>query len=69
VANNKFVQQNPAAAKLFELMVLPVGDISAQNARMRKGEYTLTDIERHTDAWIRGHQETFDGWIAQSLAL
>ncbi len=66
VANRKFVEQNPAAGKLFELMVLPVGDISAQNARMRQGENTQRDIERHTDAWIRRHQKTFDHWIRQS---
>lgn len=67
VANKRFVDQNPAAAKLFEVMVLPVADISAQNARMRTGENTLRDIERHTDAWIQRHQKTFDRWIAESL--
>jgi glycine betaine/proline transport system substrate-binding protein len=68
VANKTFTDQNPAAAKLFEIMRLPVADINAQNLRMSRGENKAQDIERHTDAWIKAHQSTFDGWIAQALA-
>ncbi|MHB1199206.1 MAG: glycine betaine/L-proline ABC transporter substrate-binding protein ProX [Polaromonas sp.] len=68
VANKKFVEDNPAAGKLFEVMYLPVADINAQNLRMSKGENTAADIERHTNGWIKGHQKTFDSWIAQALA-
>ena len=68
VANKAFTDQNPAAAKLFELMVLPVADVNAQNLRMNHGENKEKDVERHVDGWIKAHQKTFDGWIAQSLA-
>lgn len=68
VANKKFVDDNPAAGKLFEVMHLPVADINAQNLRMSKGENTGADLERHTDGWIKGHKKTFDGWIAQAMA-
>ncbi|QHE86480.1 glycine betaine/L-proline ABC transporter substrate-binding protein ProX [Hydrogenophaga sp. BPS33] len=68
VANKAWVAKHPAAARLFEVMELPVADISAQNQRMRQGENRPQDIERHTDAWIKAHQKTFDGWIAQALA-
>ncbi|MDP1688108.1 glycine betaine/L-proline ABC transporter substrate-binding protein ProX [Hydrogenophaga sp.] len=67
VANKAFAEKNPAAAKLFEVMVLPVADINAQNLRMRDGENKPQDVERHTDAWIKAHQKTFDGWV--NLAL
>lgn len=67
VANKAFAEKNPAAAKLFEVMQLPVGDINAQNLRMRDGENKPADVERHTDAWIKGHQKTFDGWIDAAL--
>jgi len=67
VANKAWVEKNPAAAKLFEVMQLPVADINAQNERMRSGENTQQDIARHTDGWIKFHQQTFDGWIAQAL--
>lgn len=68
VANKAWVKQHPAAAKLFEIMELPIADISAQNRRMNDGENRQQDVERHTDAWIKAHQKTFDGWIAKALA-
>ncbi|MEZ5578259.1 glycine betaine/L-proline ABC transporter substrate-binding protein ProX [Candidatus Competibacter phosphatis] len=67
IANLKFAQENPAAAKLFSIMEISANDISAQNLRMRDGEKSMADIERHTDAWIKGHQETFDSWIQEAL--
>lgn len=68
VANKVWAEKNPAAAKLFEVMALPIGDISSQNNRMQAGENRQQDVERHTDGWIKGHQKTFDGWIAQAMA-
>jgi len=68
VANKAFTDKNPAAAKLFEVMQLPVADINAQNYLMSEGQNKAADIERHTNAWIHAHQKTFDGWIAQALA-
>lgn len=67
VANRKFAEANPAPAKLFSVMQISANDISAENLRMRDGEKSMADIERHADAWIKAHQETFDGWIQQSL--
>ena len=66
MANKAFVASNPAAGKLFEIMTLPISDINAQNQRMNDGENSQEAIEKHTDAWIKGHQKTFDGWIAQA---
>ncbi|NMM87073.1 glycine betaine ABC transporter substrate-binding protein [Rhodococcus sp. SRB_17] len=68
VASKAFTDKNPAAAKLFELMKLPVADINAQNQRMNSGENKQKDVERHVDGWIKAHQKTFDGWVAQALA-
>ena len=63
VANRAFIDANPAAKKLFEVMKLPVGDITAQNNAMNNGENTERDIERHADGWIKAHQTLFDGWL------
>lgn len=63
VANKQFAQDNPAAAKLFEVMQLPISDVNAQNLRMRQGEDSIEDIERHVDGWIMVHRATFDGWL------
>jgi len=68
VANKAFVEKNPAAGKLFEVMKLPIGDINAQNLRMSQGANTQQDVARHTDGWIRVHQALFDGWIAEARA-
>jgi len=67
-ANKAFIDKNPAAAKLFELMQLPIADINEENLRMRAGEDKPADIARHTDGWIAAHQKEFDGWIAQAMA-
>ena len=68
MANKAFAEKNPAAGKLFEVMVLPIGDINSQNQRMNAGENKQQDVARHTDGWIKAHQKTFDGWIAQAMA-
>lgn len=67
VANKDFAQKNPAAAKLFSIMYLPVDDINMQNLRMKAGENQPKDIERHVDAWIETHQDIFDGWIQEAI--
>ena len=68
VANKAFTDANPAAAKLFATMKLPVADINAQNLAMKDGQNKPADIERHTDGWIKAHQALFDGWIEQAKA-
>ena len=68
VANRAFIERNPAAGRLFEVMKLPISDINAQNLRMSEGANSMQDVTRHTDGWIRVHQATFDGWIAQARA-
>lgn len=68
VANKLWAEQNPAAGKLFEIMQIPINDISRQNQLLRDGESKPTDIQRHVDAWIKAHQKTFDTWIAQAKA-
>ncbi|MCZ2089445.1 MAG: glycine betaine/L-proline ABC transporter substrate-binding protein ProX [Burkholderiales bacterium] len=68
VANKAWAGKNPAAARLFEVMQLPVADINAQNHLMSQGQNKSADIERHVNGWIAAHRKTFDGWIEQALA-
>ncbi|WP_053143028.1 glycine betaine/L-proline ABC transporter substrate-binding protein ProX [Erwinia billingiae] len=68
VANKAWTQANPAAAKLFALMKLPLADVNAQNLRMHEGQGSSDDIDRHVDGWIASHQATFDGWVKQAAA-
>ncbi len=66
VANRKFAEANPAAAKLFSIMEVSSNDISAENLLMRDGEDSEKDIDRHADDWIKAHQATFDGWVEEA---
>ncbi|MFC4234374.1 glycine betaine/L-proline ABC transporter substrate-binding protein ProX [Thalassospira xianhensis] len=66
IANKAWAEENPAAAKLFAIMELSANDISAQNLRMRDGEKSAEDINRHTDAWIKANQAKFDGWLEEA---
>ncbi len=49
VANKARPRKNPAAAKLFAIMQLPVADINAQNAIMHDGKASEDDIQGHVD--------------------
>ncbi|MPS93650.1 glycine betaine/L-proline ABC transporter substrate-binding protein ProX [Comamonas sp.] len=68
VANKLWAEENPAAGRLFEIMQIPITDISRQNRLLRDGESKPADTQRHVDAWIKAHQKTFDAWIAQARA-
>ncbi|XBS70664.1 glycine betaine/L-proline ABC transporter substrate-binding protein ProX [Acerihabitans sp. KWT182] len=68
VANKRWAQNNPAAAKLFAIMKLPIADVNAQNLRMHQGQASSADIERQADGWIAAHQALFNGWITAAAA-
>lgn len=63
VANKKFAEDNPAAAKLFAEMKLSINDINAENMMMSRGHNSPRDIESHANGWIKAHQALFDSWI------
>jgi glycine betaine/proline transport system substrate-binding protein len=69
VVTKAFIEKYPSVGKLFEVMSLPIADVNAQNQLMNDGQGSQQAIARHTDAWIKGHQKTFDSWIAQALAV
>jgi len=68
VANKAWAEKNPAAAKLFALMKLPISDINAENAMMHEGHSSEADIQDHVDGWISAHQQQFDGWVKEAMA-
>lgn len=68
VANKAWAEKNPAAAKLFAEMKLPLADINAENAAMHEGHASEADINGHVDGWIKGHQAEFDKWVQDAQA-
>lgn len=63
VANNAFLQANPAAKKLFELVKIPLTDISGMTARILDGENSHEAIMDMAKEWISKHQDEVDGWL------
>jgi glycine betaine/proline transport system substrate-binding protein len=68
VANKKFINENPAAQKFFEIFTLPLNDINEQNTKMNEGEKSAKDINRHVDEWISKNSVTWNGWLAAARA-
>lgn len=66
VVNSAFADDNPAAAKLFEVMRIPLEDIFAQNAKMFDGEDSEEDIQRHAEEWVEANRDQVDQWLEQA---
>ena len=63
VANKKFIADNPAVGKFFEVFSLPLADINEQNTKMKDGEDSKKDIKRHVEEWIKKNQEKWNSWL------
>jgi glycine betaine/proline transport system substrate-binding protein len=63
VANQKFTENNPSAAKLFEVAKLPINDVSTENMLISNGENSQKQIRQHALNWIKTNQVRFDGWL------
>ncbi|HMB32319.1 MAG TPA: glycine betaine/L-proline ABC transporter substrate-binding protein ProX [Desulfohalobiaceae bacterium] len=68
VANDEFLEENPAAKKLFEVMSVPLADIAAQNAKMFQGEDSQEDIEKHAQDWIKKNKKQWELWLGEARA-
>ncbi|NEP05827.1 MAG: glycine betaine/L-proline ABC transporter substrate-binding protein ProX [Okeania sp. SIO2G4] len=66
VANNKFLQANPAAKRLFELVSIPIEDVNGQQKLVQDGESNSKDLRRHAEEWVKKNQEQFDGWVEEA---
>lgn len=66
VANAEFLARNPAVESLLRRVVIPIGDIQAQNARMIRGEDSLEDIRGHAREWIRDNRGEIDKWLREA---
>ena len=63
VVNSGFLEHNPVVRKLLEQVVIPMEDISAQNARMVEDEGDPEDIRRHAEEWIAANESLVHRWI------
>ena len=68
VANSQFLEENPAARRLFEVASIPLDAIFEQNAKMFEGEDSEADLERHAEEWIEANREQVDQWLEEARA-
>jgi len=67
-ANNEFLDANPSARALFEVVQLSVLDVANQNVLYNNGENSEDDVKRHAQDWIAENRETVDGWLDAARA-
>lgn len=67
MASKKFLDANPAAKRLFELVTIPLNDVSAQNLIMHNGEDKPEDVRKHAEKWVNDHKAEYDGWVKEAL--
>ena len=63
VANSDFLDANPTVRTLLEQVVIPLGDISAQNVAMVTEGGDPEDISRHASEWVAANAGLVDRWI------
>ena len=66
VANSKFLADNPAAKRLFEVMNLSLEDVLAQNKRMEAGENSQEDIDNYAKEWAATNEQVWTNWLNQA---
>ncbi|MDX1689666.1 MAG: glycine betaine/L-proline ABC transporter substrate-binding protein ProX [Acidimicrobiia bacterium] len=67
-ANTEFLEANPAAAELLELVKLPVIDVSLANVAQSTGADTNEAILGLAEDWIEENRATVDAWLEQARA-
>ena len=63
VANTDFLDDNPQIRALLEAVVIPLGDIADQNAKMAAGGYTEEQIQDDAAAWIADNRAMVNDWL------
>ena len=66
VARNGFLAANPAAARLFELVVIPLNDIEMQNLAYDSGANSEFDIRSAANRWIAANRTVVDRWLDEA---
>ncbi len=67
-ANREWLDANPPAAKLLELVVLPIIDVSLANVEQDAGRNTNEDIQQLAAEWIEANRALVDEWLSAARA-
>lgn len=66
VASQTFVDENPIAKRLFEVIAIPVEDLNIESSVINDGEDSPEDIRRHAEEWVDNNSELFEGWLQEA---
>lgn len=68
VANNAFLEANPAAAFILSNAQIPVTDVSGYTLRISEGEDSDAAVRAMAAEWIAANRALVDGWIEGAIA-
>lgn len=69
VANEQFLDANPTARTLFEVVEIPLADILDQNAEMHPADdYSAEDVAGDAREWIEENRTRVDAWLDEARA-
>ena len=68
VANNAFLEANPAAASILANVRLDVATVSEMVVRMSEGEDSDDDVAALAAEWIEANRAQVDAWLAEARA-
>ena len=68
VANNSFLEANPAVATILELVEISVLDISEMAVRMAEGEDSDAAVRAMAAEWIESNSAQVDAWVEAARA-
>jgi glycine betaine/proline transport system substrate-binding protein len=68
VANNAFLEANPAAASILANVQLDVGTVSEMVVRMSEGEDSDRAVAAMAAEWVEANRDQVDAWLEQARA-
>lgn len=68
VANNTFLDENPAAAELFRQVRIPLAWISEIDALIEQEGLTDDQVRPHAETWVEENRQTVDAWLEAARA-
>ena len=67
-ANTAWLEDNPAAAELFDVFKPPLIDLAIAGVELNATDGAQADVERIAADWIAANRDLADTWIAAALA-
>jgi len=66
-ANNEFLDNNPAAKKLMELVSIPMEDLNEMTRRISEGEDERSDVLGMAESWLQENDKQVQEWLDAAM--